>query len=54
MIKFRGYDNVEKIFYNNKEDGAYNLTDNLCVVISLTDKYNITNKYYKMVAQLFY
>lgn len=41
-------------FYRNKPDGIYSRKDNLCVVISLTDKYVVTNKYYKMVAQLFY
>lgn len=38
----------------NREDGIYYRIDNLQAVISLTDKYHLTNKYYKMVAQIFY
>lgn len=38
----------------NKPDGKYFDRDELSVVFSLTDKYEKTGKYYKMVAQIFY
>ena len=40
--------------YSDYSDGAYKLKRNLAVVFSLTDKYQMTGKYYKMVAQMFY
>ncbi len=44
---------VQKSF-SDFPDGSYNHRDTLPVVFSLTDKYTVTNKYYKMAAQLFY
>lgn len=38
----------------NVNDGEYKHRDNLPVVFSLTDEYDLTGKYYKMVAQMFY
>lgn len=38
----------------NQADGSCYYRDNLAVVLSLTDKYQLTGKYYKMVAQMFY
>lgn len=39
--------------YSSKNDGSYQLNRNLHVVFSLTDKYDKTDKYYKMAAQIF-
>lgn len=47
-------DKVIQDNFRNLQDGVYNRRDDLSVVISLTDKFTITNKYYKMIAQIFY
>lgn len=47
-------DIVIKDKFESESDGVYDRRDNLPIVISLTDKYEPTGKYYKMVAQLFY
>ncbi len=39
--------------YQNKSDGLYALGNNRIAVFSLTDKYALSKKYYKMLAQLF-
>lgn len=39
--------------FTNYPDGIYDSRDNLSAVFSLTGKYEITGKYYKMVAQMF-
>ncbi len=39
---------------DNVGDGRYNHKTNLPVVFSLTGKYQLTGRYYKMVAQMFY
>ncbi len=51
---FKISDELVKATFADKRDGVYNYRDNLPVVFSLTDKYNVTGKYYKMVAQMFY
>lgn len=40
--------------FRNVNDGIYNIREDLSVVISLTGKFSLTNKYYKIVAQIFY
>ena len=39
--------------YETKQDGSYNIGENLSVVFSLTDRFDKTGKYYKMVATAF-
>lgn len=51
---FKISDELIKYKYQDKIDGNYNYKDNLAVVFSLTDRYDKSNKYYKMAAQLFY
>ena len=51
---FKISDEVIKNTLANRPDGSYCSIENLPVVFSLTDKYEKTGKYYKMVAQMFY
>lgn len=51
---FKISDIAIKNTFIDEADGRYNYKDELPVVFSLTDKYNLTGKYYKMVAQMFY
>ena len=51
---FKISDEVIKNTFLSQHDGSYNHRDNLAVVLSLTDKYDYTGKYYKMVAHMFY
>jgi hypothetical protein len=51
---FKVSDEVIKSALANKPDDRYYQSENLSVVFSLTDKYEKTGKYYKMVAQMFY
>jgi len=39
--------------YNRFNDGIYPLPNELYAVFSLTDKYHVTGRYYKMLAKLF-
>ena len=50
-IRVEDTDIVEE--YNRYNDGTYYLPNELYAVFSLTDKYYITDKYYKMLAKLF-
>lgn len=51
---FKISDTKVKNNYLDKCDGSYMFRKDLTVVFSLTDKYDRTGKYYKMVAQMFY
>ena len=51
---FKISDIVIKGELSAEQDGAYRREDTLPAVFSLTDKFAGTEKYYKMVAQLFY
>lgn len=50
---FKISDEVINNRFLNYPDGVYDSRDKLSAVFSLTGKYDITNKYYKMVAQMF-
>lgn len=50
---FKVSDPEVKKYYAHKTDGSYSLGKYVDIVFSLTDKHIESNKYYKMVAQIF-